>query len=151
LPIACCLFERVWSVVSRPSSMVFLLALNMDNPKKKTVLIGASDNPARYSYLALNRLKNNGHPIVAIGRKETVVAGIPIQQGLPNEAGVDTVSLYLNPAHQKMYYDYIVSLNPKRIIFNPGTENDELADLAKTKGIKTIEACTLVMLSTGQY
>ena len=118
---------------------------------KKTVILGASDNPARYSYLALNRLKNHGHPIVAIGRKQAVVAGIPIQQATQYENDVDTVTLYLNPDHQKMYYDYILSLHPKRIIFNPGTENDELATLAERSGIKTIEACTLVMLATGQY
>jgi predicted CoA-binding protein len=64
---------------------------------------------------------------------------------------VDTVTLYLNPAHQEMYYDYIVSLKPRRLIFNPGTENDELNSLAASNGIKTLEACTLVMLSTGQY
>ena len=123
----------------------------MDNSKKKTVILGASDNPSRYSYLALNRLKNHGHPIIAIGRKEGLVNGVSIQKGQPQEKGVDTVTLYLNPDHQKMYYDYIVSLNPKRIIFNPGTENDELASLAESKGIKALEACTLVMLSTGQY
>jgi uncharacterized protein len=123
----------------------------MDNSKKKTVILGASDNPARYSYLALNRLKNHGHPIVAIGRKEAVVNGVPIQKGTPEEKDVDTVTLYLNPTHQEMYYDYIVSLKPRRIIFNPGTENEELLALAKRNGIKTLEACTLVMLSTGQY
>jgi predicted CoA-binding protein len=118
---------------------------------KKTVILGASDNPARYSYLALNRLKNHGHPVVAIGRKQAVVAGISIQQATPPENDVDTVTLYLNPDHQKMYYDYILSLHPKRIIFNPGTENDELASLAEKNGIRTMEACTLVMLATGQY
>jgi uncharacterized protein len=128
-----------------------LVNLTMDNAKKKTLILGASDNPARYSYLALNRLKDHGHPIVAIGRKESVVNGIPIQKGTPKENGVDTVTLYLNPTHQEMYYDYIISMKPRRIIFNPGTENDELAALAEGKGIKTLEACTLVMLSTGQY
>ncbi len=123
----------------------------MNNSKKKTVILGASDNPARYSYLALNRLKNNGHPVVAIGRKEGMVNGVPILKGTPEEKEVDTVTLYLNPYHQKMYYDYIVSLQPKRIIFNPGTENDELVSLAESNGIKTFEACTLVMLATGQY
>jgi predicted CoA-binding protein len=123
----------------------------MENKQKKTVILGASDNPARYSYLALNRLKNHGHPIVAIGRKEAVVAGVPIHDETLDEKDVDTVTLYLNPDHQKMYYDYILSLHPKRIIFNPGTENDELASLAARNGIKTMEACTLVMLATGQY
>jgi predicted CoA-binding protein len=123
----------------------------MNNSEKKTVILGASDNPARYSYLALNRLKSHGHPIVAIGRKEAVLSGVPIQKGRPDEKGVDTITLYLNPDHQKMYYDYIVSLKPRRIIFNPGTENDELASLAAQHGIKSMEACTLVMLATGQY
>jgi len=123
----------------------------MDNQKKTTVILGASDNPNRYSYLALNRLKSHGHPIIAIGKKDGVVSGIQIQSTRPKVENVDTITLYLNPAHQKQYYDYIVSLNPRRIIFNPGTENDELAVLAEENGIKTMEACTLVMLSTGQY
>jgi predicted CoA-binding protein len=80
-----------------------------------------------------------------------VVAGVPIHDETLDEKDVDTVTLYLNPDHQKMYYDYILSLHPKRIIFNPGTENDELASLAARNGIKTMEACTLVMLATGQY
>ncbi len=148
----------MWSVVCGPSSVVSfvcleqnLVDLRMDNSKKKTVILGASDNPARYSYLALNRLKSHGHPIVAIGRKEAIVSGVPILKTTPAEEDVDTITLYLNPDHQKMYYDYIVSLKPKRIIFNPGTENDELATLAESNGIRTLEACTLVMLSTGQY
>ena len=119
--------------------------------EKKTVVLGASDNPGRYSYLAVNRLRRNGHPVVAIGKKPGKVADVEIIKGQVPQTGVDTVTLYLNPLHQKMYYDYIVSLNPKRIIFNPGTENDELAVLAQQHGIKTLEACTLVMLSTGQY
>jgi predicted CoA-binding protein len=119
--------------------------------KKTTLVLGASDNPSRYSYMAVHRLRNNGHPVIAIGKKPGKVADIDISKEKTPQQGVDTVTLYLNPLHQKMYYDYIVSLNPKRIIFNPGTENDELAVLAEQNGIKTLEACTLVMLSTGQY
>jgi uncharacterized protein len=119
--------------------------------EKKTVVLGASDSPARYSYLAVNSLRRHGHPVVAIGKRPGKVADVDITKDKNPETGVDTVTLYLNPLHQKMYYDYIVSLNPKRIIFNPGTENDELAVLAEQHGIKTMEACTLVMLSTGQY
>ncbi len=118
---------------------------------KKTLVLGVSDNPARYSYLALNKLKAHGHPVVAIGKKQSVVNNINIITGTPAQEQINTVTLYLNPANQKAYYDYILSLQPERIIFNPGTENEELAALAKTKGINTIEACTLVMLSTGQY
>lgn len=121
------------------------------NQKKKTLVLGASDNPSRYSYLALHRLKGLGHPVVAIGKKTGLVAGIPIEKEKMNFDNVDTVTLYLNPMHQKQYYDYIVSLKPKRIIFNPGAENDELSELAVKNGIKPMEACTLVLLATGQY
>jgi len=118
---------------------------------KKTLVLGASENPARYSNLAINRLKNNQHPVVAIGKKEGVVAGICIGTEKIKLDDIDTVTLYLNPALQKEYYDYIISLHPKRIIFNPGTENDELRELALKNNIKPVEACTLVLLSTGQY
>ncbi len=123
----------------------------MMNEKKKTLVLGASDNPSRYSYLALHRLKSHGHPVVAIGKKTGMVADIPIEKEKKTFEQVDTVTLYLNPAHQKQYYDYIVSLKPKRIIFNPGAENDELSDLAIKNGIEPMEACTLVLLATGQY
>ena len=118
---------------------------------KKTLVLGASANPSRYSYLAMNRLKANRHPVVAVGRRETEVAGISISKTPVQEEGVDTVTLYLNPTHQQEYYDYILGLNPKRIIFNPGTENPELMKLAKERGIEPVVACTLVMLATGQY
>jgi predicted CoA-binding protein len=118
---------------------------------KKTLILGASDNPARYSFLALQRLRSHGHPVVAIGRKATKVGDVPVETDKLPFDNVDTVTLYLNPKHQQEYYDYILSLDPKRIIFNPGTENDELAEKARAKGIKTQEACTLVMLSTNQY
>jgi predicted CoA-binding protein len=121
------------------------------NEIKKTLVLGASDNPSRYSYLAVNRLRSHGHPVVAIGKKNTIVADVPIEKEKKNWENVDTVTLYLNPAHQQQYYDYILSLKPRRIIFNPGAENDELADLAVKNGIKPIEACTLVLLSTNQY
>lgn len=118
---------------------------------KKTVVLGASDNPARYSFLAVEKLKRFGHDVVAIGKKEGKVGDTDVITERPDVKNVDTVTLYLNPQHQKQYYDYILSLHPRRIIFNPGAENDELYDLAKTNGIQPVEACTLVMLSTGQY
>ncbi len=118
---------------------------------KKTLVLGASDNPSRYSYLAIQRLRSHGHPVVAIGRKHTQVADVPVTVQRVQEKEIDTVTLYLNPTHQQEYYDYILSLAPKRIIFNPGTENPELDNLARQKGIKTLEACTLVLLSTNQY
>jgi len=119
--------------------------------EKKTLVLGASDNPSRYSYLAIQRLRNHTHPVTAIGRKHAVVADVTIETEMKAIDNIDTVTMYLNPLHQQEYYNYILSLKPRRIIFNPGAENDELADLAKEKGIETKEACTLVMLSTNQY
>lgn len=118
---------------------------------KKTLVLGASENPQRYSYLAMQRLQAHHHPVVAIGKKPGKVHGITISDKKENITDIDTVTLYLNPSHQEEYYQYILSLHPKRIIFNPGTENDQLVTLAKANGIKTQEACTLVLLSTGQY
>ena len=118
---------------------------------KKTLVLGASDNPSRYSCLAIERLRSLGHPVVAVGRKDTAVRDVEISRDKEQFDDVDTVTLYLNPANQREYYDYILSLNPKRIIFNPGTENEELEDLAREKNIPTMEACTLVLLTTGQY
>jgi predicted CoA-binding protein len=119
--------------------------------KKNTLVIGASANPSRYSYLAVQRLTANQHPVIALGIKAGVIGNTPIDTEKKHFDQVDTITLYINPSRQKEYYDYILSLHPKRIIFNPGTENDELAGLAEEKGIRTMEACTLVLLSTGQY
>lgn len=119
--------------------------------EKKTVVLGASERPDRYSNMAVRRLKESGHPIVAVGLKEGEIVGIPILKGHPEVEDVDTVTLYVGPANQIHYYDYILQLQPKRIIMNPGTENAELTKMAEEKGIDVIEACTLVMLSTGQY
>lgn len=118
---------------------------------KKTLVLGASDNPARYSNLAMKRLQSHGHPVVAIGRKRVAAGGVPIETDRKEYTDIDTVTLYLNPTHQKEYYDYILSLHPKRIIFNPGAENPELEQLAQANGIQPLEACTLVLLSTGQF
>lgn len=118
---------------------------------KKTLVLGASTNPSRYSNLAMIRLTAHKNPVVAVGRREGKVGDVNIETGQPQIEGVDTITLYLNPTNQQPYYDYILSLNPKRIIFNPGTENDELEEMARKQGIQSIEACTLVMLGTGQY
>lgn len=118
---------------------------------KKTVVLGASDNPTRYSFLAVERLREKGHPVVAVGRREGNIRDIPIITGEPPVNDVDTVTLYLNPALQVAAYDYIIGLKPRRVIFNPGTENDELEDILRSKGIEPVEACTLVMLAAGLY
>jgi predicted CoA-binding protein len=123
----------------------------MEPLQKKTLILGASDNPVRYSYLALNRLRAHGHPVVAIGKRKVTVEDVSILTEKEPFQGIDTVTVYLNPFNQKEYYDYILSLHPRRIIFNPGAENDELFDLAEANGIQPMEACTLVLLSTGQF
>ena len=122
----------------------------MDNVKN-TLVLGASANPERYSYLAINRLRSHGHPVFGIGKKRVKLGDVNIETEPKNFENIDTVTLYLNPANQKQYYNYILSLHPKRIIFNPGTENNELEEIAKTNGINTMQACTLVLLSTGQF
>jgi uncharacterized protein len=118
---------------------------------KKTLVLGATPNPERYAYIATQRLKKAGHEVLPVGRKKGMIEGIVIANETFPYEDVDTITLYLNPENQKPYYDYILSLNPKRIIFNPGTENWELLKLAKEQGIETEVACTLVMLSVGNY
>lgn len=118
---------------------------------KKTLVLGASVHPQRYSYLAIQQLSAHGHEVVAIGRTKGVVAGTTILTEQTPITNLHTVTLYLNPLHQQPYYDYILQLKPKRIIFNPGAENEALAQLATQHQIEAVEACTLVMLSTGQY
>jgi hypothetical protein len=118
---------------------------------KKTLVLGASTHPSRYSFIAANMLREYGHEITLVGMNEGVVAGEQIQTGSPKIDEIDTLTLYVSPERQVPMYDYIMSLHPKRIIFNPGTENSALEKLAQKAGIETIEACTLVMLRTGQY
>lgn len=118
---------------------------------KKTLVLGASTNPSRASHQAVHRLLNNGHEPVLVGIKNGDVAGIDIQHGQPALEDIDTITLYMNPQRQVDQYDYILGLSPKRIIFNPGTENPELMRLAREKGIEIEIACTLVMLATDQY
>jgi len=118
---------------------------------KKTLVLGASDNPERYSYLAVKKLAAHQHPVIALGNKPGYIGTRAILTEQKPFEGVDTVTLYLNAFHQQQYYDYIFSLHPKRIIFNPGAENEELCEAAQQKGIQVMEACTLVLLSTGQY
>lgn len=120
---------------------------------KKTVIIGATTNPSRYAYFAADRLTNAGHEIVPVGIKKGEVFGEEILdiRDSPQVEDVDTITLYLGARHQPEYYDYLLSLSPKRIIFNPGTENPELVKLANEKGIETENACTLVMLGSGVY
>ena len=120
---------------------------------KKTVIIGATTNPSRYAYLAAGMLTEYKHEIVPIGLKKGEVYGKEIllinERPLVND--VDTVTLYIGPQHQPEHYDYILRLKPKRVIFNPGTENEEFEKLLETAGTETLQACTLVMLRSHQY
>ncbi|WP_256001794.1 MULTISPECIES: CoA-binding protein [Pedobacter] len=118
---------------------------------KKTLIIGATPNPSRYAYLAAEMLSGKGHKIVNVGIKRGVVSGVEIEEPQEIHQDIHTITLYVNPQMQKGYYDYILKTNPKRVIFNPGTENSELIALLKEHAIEPVVACTLVMLSTGQY
>jgi predicted CoA-binding protein len=118
---------------------------------KKTMVLGASANPARYSYLAIKKLTAHQHPVVAIGKKNGKVGEVNIGTDHLPVSDVDTITLYLNPVNQQQYYDYILNLKPKRIIFNPGTENEYLIKRVKENDIETVVGCTLVMLSIGNY
>ena len=119
--------------------------------EKKTLVMGASTEPTRYAYKAVKMLQCYGHPVVAVGKKADMLDGVAIEKEQVHFDGVDTVTLYLNPMNQKQYYDYIVGLNPKRVIFNPGTENPELYALLKENDIEVEVGCTLVMLSVNQF
>jgi len=116
-----------------------------------TLVLGASPNPDRYSFLATNLLHEKKYQVYPFGIKKGQIGELEILQEWPKAGTIDTVTLYVGPAGQVAYYDAILSLAPRRIIFNPGTENPDLQALATSNGIETIVACTLVMLKTGQY
>ncbi|QQL48563.1 CoA-binding protein [Mucilaginibacter ginkgonis] len=118
---------------------------------KKTLVLGATPDTSRYAYLAANRLVRSGHSIVNVGIKTGEVAGVQIEKPETIHDDIDTITLYVGRQNQEPLYDYILDTHPRRIIFNPGTENSELRRKAHEKGIETISACTLVMLSTGEY
>lgn len=117
----------------------------------KTLVLGASPKPERYAYKAVKMLKKHGHEVVAVGAREAWIDDTKIQTGLPDIENIDTVTLYLSPKNQVSFYDYILGLKPRRIIFNPGTENKELMELAQKNNIQSKAYCTLVLLSTDQY
>ena len=120
---------------------------------KKTVVVGATPNQSRYAYLAANMLREYDHEVVPLGIKQGEVAGKEILdiRKKPSINGVDTVTLYIGPRHQPEWYDYLLRLKPKRIIFNPGTENDEFERLVEANGIEALQACTLVLLRSHQF
>ena len=117
----------------------------------KTLVIGASENPDRYANRAARSLVQHGHEVELLGLKSGQIQGQVIQTGLPALTGIDTVTLYVGARNQGGYADYLKTLKPRRVIFNPGTENPELARNLELAGIESIEACTLVMLSIGNF
>lgn len=119
--------------------------------QKKTLVIGASENPERYAYKAINALLQKQHTVEAIGNKTGDVGGVLIHTTPMPFQDIDTVTLYLNPKNQKEYYQYIIDLHPRRVIFNPGTENKEFYASLLSHDIQVEEACTLVLLATHQY
>jgi hypothetical protein len=119
--------------------------------KKKTLVFGASTNEARYSNIATRRLRRYNVETVAFGLRSGVVVDVPIDTELKNYENLHTITLYMNPTRQKEYYDYLLQLEPKRVIFNPGTENSEFISLLRQHGVEVEIACTLVMLGMNQY
>jgi predicted CoA-binding protein len=117
----------------------------------KTLVIGASENAFRYSYRAIKSLRNHGHEVIAIAAKSGQIDDVVFETNKQFYPEIHTVTLYINPAIQKDYEDYIISLAPKRVIFNPGSENPGFADKLKQNSIQPVIACTLVMLNTNQY
>jgi predicted CoA-binding protein len=118
---------------------------------KPTLVIGASTNPERYSYRAITQLRSHGHPVIAFGLRTGQVKDVEIETEWNEKWSVDTVTLYINPGLQVPFYEKIMALKPKRVIFNPGTENSEFASMLREIGVETEYACTLVMLSVGNY
>jgi predicted CoA-binding protein len=138
---------------SKPLLLLFLTLLNifLTFKMKTTLVLGASLKPNRYSYFAIERLLNSDIEIFAVGNAKGDVNGVEVITEKKKFLNIHTVTLYLNPKIQKEYYNYIISLQPKRVIFNPGTENPEFYQILKNNKIDFEEACTLVLLSTNQY
>lgn len=123
----------------------------MQPNSKSTLVIGASENPYRYSWMAVNMLKEYGHKVHAVGIRPGQVNGVEIRTGQPAIENLHTISLYVGARHQPDLYSYILGLNPVRVIFNPGTENPDLMDILSKAGIAFEVACTLVLLRTGLF
>ena len=119
--------------------------------KNVTLVLGASTNPNRYFNIAIKRLIDKNLPIAALGLRKGTVGSVLIEDEKQGFTNIDTVTLYLNPKRQEAYYNYIIGLKPRRVIFNPGTENMEFVKLLKENNIEAEVACTLVLLSTNQY
>ncbi len=118
---------------------------------KKTLVVGASPKPDRFSNKAIKMLKEYGHDVVALAKRNGIANGVDIRTDFPENEEIHTVTIYLGEKRQPEYYENIIRLNPKRVIFNPGTENAEFKNMLEAKGIETVENCTLVLLRTNQF
>ncbi len=123
----------------------------MGNNGETTLVIGASEKPERYAYKAVKMLREYGHDVAAVGLREGKIDDVPIQTGQPDLKDIDTVTLYVGPQRQDGFMDYVIGLQPRRVIFNPGTENPDFQQRLSSAGIEPVEACTLVLLRTGQW
>lgn len=122
------------------------------SPAQRVVIVGASDKPDRYAHMALTLLRRHGHEVVPVHPRLTEIEGVPVVSDLSDITGaVDTVTMYVGPAISSGLVDKLIALRPQRVIFNPGSENPELADSLESAGIAVEEACTLVLLNTGQF
>ncbi len=144
--VSCQIDDSIQGVLLSLTSINKILTVN-----KRTLVLGASTNSYRYSNMAIRRLVDNQQDTLAFGLKPGNVSGVNIDTELISYDGIDTVTLYLNPKRQEQYYDYIISLKPKRVIFNPGTENPEFYQILRENNIQIEVACTLVLLATDQY
>ncbi len=118
---------------------------------KKTLVLGASPNPVRFSYKAVKSLQRHDIPVIPVGIRKGEIGGIEIIKDRPEIDDIHTITMYIGPARQKDYYSWLLSLHPKRIIFNPGTANTEFMKMAEIEGIEVLEDCTLIMLNSGNY
>ena len=118
---------------------------------KSTLVIGASLKESRYSNICVRTLVSGRFPVTAIGMREGFIDDIPVHTGFPEINDIHTVTLYLGPENQKSWYDYILKLSPERVVFNPGTENEEFEDMLSNAGIEVIESCTIVMVNSGRF
>ncbi|MGM0619402.1 MAG: CoA-binding protein [Bacteroidota bacterium] len=118
---------------------------------KKTLVMGASTKPERYSNKAIQMLRDYNHEVVALAKRAGQVDGVPIQTEFPADDDIHTVTLYLGAKRQPEYYEQLINLKPERVIFNPGAENSELKEKLESAGIETVENCTLVMLRSGKF
>jgi len=130
---------------------LYQISRKLNRMQKKTLVLGASLKEDRYSFKVINKLKENSIPVVAFGLRKGKVAAITVDTEMIPYKNIDTVTLYLNPKRQEEYYNYIISLQPKRVIFNPGTENTDFVKLLQKNNIESEVACTLVLLAINQY